>query len=279
MSIAAQAKHHAIPYYQPIEFRNGSLQDLPEETHPGDKTFAHPHPSPTQTSGPTNAFISPRISEPITTVTLPVFPAATDQLTFARHHVFANGLTLGLRFTSVKTQALIHGDLSDTIIGSACVHASTLWGLALIARAQGEVPDDALQATYHSAAHASLQNPPTTRDLIVDGIQARVVLAIYDFNRQNLVAGNRWLHEAVWCIRQAGLRFTLPDQTSGIRNDWTLYIAPTAQDQERDALCYLVSVDLGNRMITNAKSSFEDDMQQSVAQLLVSVSSMLQGVV
>jgi hypothetical protein len=201
-----------------------------------------------------------------------------DQPTLSRHHVFANGLTLGLRFTSVKTQALIHGDLSDTIIGSACVHASTLWGLALIARAQGEVPDDALQATYHSAAHASLQNPPTTRDLIVDGIQARVVLAIYDFNRQNLVAGNRWLHEAVWCIRQAGLRFTLPDQTSGIRNDWTLYIAPTAQDQERDALCYLVSVDLGNRMITNAKSSFEDDMQQSVAQLLVSVSSMLQGV-
>jgi hypothetical protein len=244
------------------------LYDLSEPLHPGNIELAQHHP-PEENRADT--FIPSSIPQEMVPIIFPVFSATTDPLSIARYYFFANGIIFGLRFTSAKTQAWINGDLSNTIIRSASVHASNLWGLTLLARSQGSQLDDAVQATHYSAACASLRIPTTTRESIADDIQARVVLAIYDFDKRNFVAGRTLLREAVWSIRQAGLEFTLPSRTSGIRNDATLYVAATAKDHERDALCHLVSVDIGARMILNVESALDASMQLSIAQLLVSV--------
>jgi hypothetical protein len=275
VTVAADHHHHGAPYYQLVESQivHAQTSTTLDAIHPGYGIVPpHLHPSRTEASRPPEISILSSTYHERIQVPFPTFNVTSDPLTFARHCLFANGLAFGFRFTSTKTQAILFGDLSSTIVRSACVHVSTLWGLALVARAQGQVPDVALQAAYHCAAHTSLQIPPTTQESAVDDIQARAALAVYDFNRQNLVAGSRWLREAISSIRQAELQFTLPTRTNGIRNDSTLYIAATAQDQERDALCYLVGVDLAARMLFNTKSSLSDDMQQSVAKLLVSLS-------
>jgi hypothetical protein len=245
----------------------------PQTIHGGRGQCAQLYHPPIPAFGPANSLPSLNTPNELIPIVFPVFAATTDILSLSRYYLFANGIIFGIHFTSAKTQALINGDLSNTIIRSASVHASTLWGLALIARSHGNLLDDTVQSQHYSAAYMALQIPPKTRESAVDDIQARAVLAIYDFNKKNIVSGCTWLREAAWSIRQAGLQFTLPDRTSGIRNDASLYVAATAQDQERDALCYLVCVDVGARMLINAESSLGDDVQHSVAQLLVSTRS------
>jgi hypothetical protein len=131
--------------------------------------------------------------------------------------------------------------------------------------------DATLQAGYYRAAYASLRIPPTTRESAVDDVQARSILALYDFNSLNIVAGDKWLREAVGTARQAGLSITLPSRMSGVRDDVALYVAATAEDQERDALCTLAYVDTGKRILVNTESRFDEELQRPLTQLLVSV--------
>jgi hypothetical protein len=272
--IPTRSQNHVTPVY-PLLDPQHSLP-LPSHAtqptlHPNEPSLnpAQLHPSQAQlfrTIDPTVSFYAPSA---LVSIIFPVFASTTDPLAPARYYTFSRGLIFGLRFTPAKTQALINGDLSHTLIHPAIVHASTLWGLALIARSQGHLLDDAVQASHYSAAYASLLVPPTTRESAVDDIQARAVLAVYEYNKKNVAAGGKWLREAVWTVRQAGLQVTLPSKTSGVRNDMTLYIAPTAEDQERDALCNLAYVDMGNKILLDTESNLDEGMQMAINRMLV----------
>jgi hypothetical protein len=273
--IPTGSQHHVTPVH-PLSDPQYSLPLPSHATHPtlhsNDPSLGLPRfcPSQAQLFRPIDPTVSFHTPSDLVPIVFPVFASTTDPLALARYYTFSRGLIFGLRFTSAKTQALINGDLSHTLIHPAIVHASTLWGLALIARYQGHLLDDAVQASHYSAAYASLLVPPTTRESAVDDIQARAVLALYEYNKKNLVAGGKWLREAVWTVRQAGLQVTLPNRTSGVRNDVTLYIAATAEDQERDALCNLAYVDMGNKILLDTESNLDEETQTAINRMLVS---------
>jgi hypothetical protein len=268
---SADAQSHAAlcypcsdsQYASSLPWSNGSEALDPDTTH-----FHSSQAQAFQPSDPTVSFYTPSDVVPIV---YPVVAATTDRLALARYYTFCRGLMLGLRFTSAKTQALLNGDLSHTLVHPALVHVAALWGIVSIADSQRHPLDDVIPTSHYNAACVSLLVPPMTRSSAVDDVQARAVLALYKYRQEDLVGGRKWLREAVWTVRQAGLKITLPSQTSGVRDDITLYIAATPEDQERDALCTLAYVDTGTRILFNTESHLDGESQQSLTQLLVSV--------
>jgi hypothetical protein len=231
------------------------------------------YPPEGQVIPPIDPTVSFYANRDIVSIVFPTFAATTNPLALARYYTFSRGLLFGVRFTSAKTQALINGDLSHALIHPAVVHTATLWGLVLMARSQDHPLDDAIPASYYNAAHASLLIPPVTRSSAVDDVQARAFLALYTYSKANAVAGRKWLREAAWTAQQAGLKITLPSRMSGVRDDVTLYVAATAEDQERDALCTLAYVDTGSKILLDTESHLDEGLQRSLTQLVVSVSA------
>jgi hypothetical protein len=274
----ANVQHHLEPHYSLPGLQHVFTRIPPQSIDTASIGLPDVHPSETQVFRPLDFSNFPldfntihHMPSDIVPIAYPVFSTTTNPLAIARQYVFSRGLKFGLRFTSAKTQALLNGDLSHALVHPAIVHATTLWGLLMTAHSRGHHMDATLQAGYYRAAYASLRIPPTTRESAVDDVQARSILALYDFNSLNIVAGDKWLREAVGTARQAGLSITLPSRMCGVRDDVALYVAATAEDQERDALCTLAYVDTGKRILVNTESRFDEELQRSLTQLLVSV--------
>jgi hypothetical protein len=179
----------------------------------------------------------------------PDAPHSPAALANARNYAFAfGGIIYGLRFTPAKTQALLEGDLSGSVLHPAAVRAAELWGLALLARVptppstptatgnsnhphnQGAssssnfsnfdpnsnphpIPlTEPARAFYTAAATAALSTPLTSRGAAVDAVQARTLLSLYHINQADMVGGAHWLRSACWIVSKAGLRLTLPDR-------------------------------------------------------------------
>jgi hypothetical protein len=272
LALSTGAQSHTAPCYpcSNSQFTPSSpwYNITPEALYPYTTHFHSPQVQAFQPSDPTVSFYN---SSDIVPIVFPMVAATTDRLALARYHTFCRGLMLGFRFTSAKTQALLNGDLSHTLVHPALVHVATLWGLVSIAHSQRHPLDDAIPTSHYNAAYASLLVPPTNRSSAVDDVQARVVLALYAYKQENLVGGRERLREAVWIVRRAGLKVILPSRMSGVRDDMSLYIAATAEDQERDAMCSLAYVDTGTRILLNTESHFDEESQQSLTQLLVSI--------
>jgi hypothetical protein len=159
------------------------------------------------------------------------------------------------------------------------VHATHIWGLALIARAEGAAIDDALLAPHLSMAQAALAIPAGNSEGAVDDVAAFSLLALYAYNVRDIALGTKWMMDAVTTAQEVGLRISLPLVMNGMHAspESAHTRVATFEEQERDALVNLVIIDYAARMLISTPSQPWEALDQESKALMVSVNASLRS--